>query len=166
MTQSMFVILALMVLSLYVYHQRRTTIQMQETMVQSAVEVIGNGIAVERLSRIRSMSFDQATKGIFIDVPAKLTVPAYFGPNQDMANDDVDDFDGVLQDIYRVVGTDSLGFRVASSVTYASETDPSQAVTGPTKYKKVTVKVYSLDLADADTVRISQTLSCKSACNW
>ena len=49
MTQSMFVILPLMVLSLYVYHQRRTTIQMQETMVQSAVEVIGNGIAVERL---------------------------------------------------------------------------------------------------------------------
>ncbi len=98
--------------------------------------------------------------------PAKLTTPANFGPNQDMANDDVDDFDGALQDIYRRVGTDSLGFRVESYVTYASENDPSQGVTGPTKYKKVTVKVYSLDLADADTVQIAQTLSCKNACNW
>ncbi len=166
MPQSMYVIIALMILSLFVYHQRRTAIEMQGAMVQSAVEVLGNGVAVERLSRIRSMSFDQATKGIFIDAPAKLTLPANFGPNQDMANDDVDDFGGALQDIYRVVGTDSLGFRVASYVTYASENDPSQGVVGPTKYKKVTVKVYSLDLADADTVRISQALSCKNACNW
>lgn len=168
MTQSMYVIIALMIVSLFVYHQARTTIEMQGTMVRNAVAVMANGVAVERLSKIRSMSFDQATKDGFMDAPAQLTSVANFGPSQDAENDDVDDFDGAVKEVYRVVGEGSLGFRVESSVTYADENDPAIAAlsSARTKYKKVTVTVYSLDLPDADTVRIAQTISCKNACNW
>ncbi len=168
MTQTMFAIVALIILSLFVYHERRTTIRAQGTMVRSAVATIGNGVAVERLSKIRTLSYDEATRETFVDSPAQLTLHYNFGPSQDSPNDDVDDFDGAVKDVHRVVNSDTLSFRVESYVRYANESDPSQVSTGtiPTKYKLVAVKVYSLDLPRPDTVRIAQTISCKNACNW
>ena len=64
--------------------------------------------------------------------------------------------------------SDTLTFRTETWIVYADENDPAQnaATSTPTKFKKVILKVYSLDLPDADTVRVSQSISCKDACSW
>ena len=170
MTQTMFAIIALVIISLFVVHERRGALQVQNTMVHNAVAAIGNGVAVERMSQIRAMSYDQATRQGFLSSAGQLT-PAYaFGPGQDVENDDIDDFHGATKDIYRVVGTDTLTFRAESFVRYADEADPEEPAPNalPTKFKQVTVRVYNVGLpeAQADTVWLSQTVSCKNACNW
>jgi hypothetical protein len=168
MTQTIFAIIALIILSLFVYSERRSNIQTQTIMIEQAVGAIGSGVAVSRLNEIRTYSYDQATEETYIDYASQLTQPALFGPGQDAENDDIDDFDGAVTDIYRVVGTDTLTFRAESFVAYADEGNPSQlAPTGTrTKFKQVTVKVYNLNIADPDTLLLSQTISCKNACNW
>lgn len=170
MSQTMYAIIALVIIALFVVHERRQGLRVQNAMVHNAVSAIGNGVAVERMSQIRAMSFDQATRQGFLASPAQLTAADDFGPGRDVENDDVDDFHGATKDIHRVVGTDTLTFRAESYVTYADESDPESAAqtSVPTKYKQVTVKVYSLGLtaAQVDTVWLSQTVSCKNACNW
>lgn len=169
MPQSLFAIAAMSILSLFVFQQKQSAIYTQRAMVEGAVAVMSNGVAVERLSEIRTMNYDQAARDYgVLDAASSLTRASDFGPNQDTPNDDLDDFDGAVADVERVIGTNTLTFRVESKVAYADESDPSsEAKTStPTKYKMVTVKVYSLDLADADTVQISQSFSCKEACQW
>ncbi len=169
MLQSLFAIVAMSILSLFVFQQQQSAIYVQRTMIKGAVAVMSNGVAVERLSEIQTMNYDQATRDYgVIDAPTRLSLRSDFGPSRDTPNDDIDDFDAAVKDIYRVIGTDTLTFRVESEVTYADESDPSSESKSslPTKYKKVTVKVYSLDLAEADTVEISQSFSCKEACQW
>lgn len=142
---------------------------MQETMVDNAIAVISHGVAVERLSKIRSMDFDQATTGgTFVDGPSELTDSDTFGPGHDTENDDVDDFHGATVEVKRAIGGADLRFSVSSFVNYADEDDPSRDATGHTKtrYKKVTVQVYSMDVSQPDTIAVSQTISCKNACNW
>ena len=169
MLQSLFAIVAMSILSLFMFQEQQSAVYVQRTMIKGAVAVMGNGVAVERLSEIRTMNYDQATRDYgVIDSPVLLSQSSDFGSSRDTPNDDIDDFDGVVKDIYRLIGTDTLTFRVESEVTYAEESDPSSEAKSsfPTRYKKVTVKLYSLDLADADTVRISQSFSCKAACQW
>lgn len=170
MSQTMYAIIALVIIALFVVHERRQALQVQNTMVHNAVGAIGNGVAVERMSQIRAMSFDQATRQGFLASPTQLTSAENFGPGRDLENDDVDDFHGATKDIHRVVGTDTLTFRAESFVRYADESDPESPAqtTVPTKYKQVTVKVYNIGLpvAQVDTVWLSQTVSCKNACNW
>lgn len=168
MTQTIFAIVALIILSLYIYSERRNAVQTQTIMVEQAINAIGNGVAVSRLNEIQSYSYDQATEDTYIDYASQLTQTALFGPGQDAENDDIDDFHGAVKDLYRVVGTDTLTFRAESYVAYADETDPSKSAASgtQTKFKQVTVKVYNLNIADADTVLLSQTISCKNACNW
>ena len=169
MSQTIYAIIALVLLSLFVFQQRRSTIRMQHTMVNNAVAVVAHGVAVERLSKIRSMSYDQATASdTYIDSASELTPPEEFGPSQDVENDDADDFHGAAIDVGRVVGGHTLNFRVESTVQYADEDAPDTPRTDNTRtrYKKISVRVYSLDVAEADTIEIAQTVSCKNACNW
>lgn len=169
MSQTIYAIIALMLLSLFVFQQRRSTIRMQQTMVHNAVAVVAHGVAVERLSKIRSMSYDQATANdTFINSASELTPVQEFGPSQDVENDDVDDFHGASVNVERAVGEGTLTFRVETTVHYADEDDPAQARTDDTRtrYKKVAVRVYNLDVAGTDTIAIAQTVSCKNACNW
>ena len=175
MSQTMYAIIALVIIALFVVHERRKALQVQTAMVHNAVAAIGNGVAVERMSQIRAMSFDQETREGFLTSPTQLTASDDFGPGRDVENDDVDDFHGATKDVYRVVGTDTLTFRAESKVRYVEESEleedgstSSSQNTLPTKYKRVTVKVYSVGLHEAqvDTVWLSQTISCKNACNW
>ena len=169
MPQSLLAIAAISILSLFVFQQQQSAIYVQRTMVEAAVAVMSNGVAVERLSEIRTMHYDQATRDYgVVDSPLLLSQRSNFGPSRDTPNDDIDDFDGAVKDVERIIGTGTLTFRVESQVTYAEEGDPSSESKSslPTKYKKVTVKVYNLDLAEADTVEISQSFSCKEACQW
>lgn len=165
MSQTMLALLALMLASLFAVQQQRQTAEMRLAMIRSEVSTQSTGVAVDRLEEIGSMSFDEATIGNeTLSAVDSLTAGPPFG--SDAPGNDIDDFDGVTVDTFRVAGTQQLNFRMTSRVRYASEASFETEVASRTKVKKVTVKVFNLDIPNPDTVTISQSYVCGSRCNW
>lgn len=165
MSQTMLAILALMLATLFAVQQQRQTAEIRFGMIRSEISTQTTGVAVDRLEEIGSMAFDESVVGdeTLASLASLTAGPPYAA---DAPGNDLDDFHAVTVDTFRVAGTQKLNFRMTSTVRYASESDFQQEVGGPTKVKKVTVKVYSLDIPNPDTVRLSQSYVCGSRCNW
>ena len=161
----MLAILALMLATLFSVQQQRHGAFTKISMIRGEIGTQSTGVAVDRLEEIGSMAFDEATVGdVTLDTIDSLTVGAPF--ELDAPGNDIDDFNGVSVDTFRVAGGDTLRFRVESRVRYASEANIGQEVAGPTKVKKATVRAYSLDISAPDTITLSQSFACGSRCNW
>ncbi|SRR5690554_4512563 len=169
MPQTMLALLAVMIAALFSLNQQRGIMQTRLQMMRNEVATSGTGVAVDRLEEIRSMAFDEATKSEQkISSPAALTSKLTFTDDAPPI-DDVDDFDGSYVERFRVWMSDTLWFGVETSVVYALEAQPDTPVADAftrTKFKKATVKVYSLDIPNVDTITISQSFSCGSKCEW
>lgn len=169
MPQTLLALVAMMMASLFALNQQRGIMQTRLTMVRNEVATAATGVAVDRLEEVRTMAFDEATKGedkIFST--SELTSKPTFTDDAPPI-DDVDDFDASYVKRYRVWASDTLWYGVNTSVVYATEAQPDQPVADPnerTKFKKATVKVYSLNVANVDTITISQSFSCGSKCAW
>jgi hypothetical protein len=165
MSQTMLSILALVLATMFAVQQQRHTAHTKLSMIRGEIGTQTTGVAVDRLEEIGAMAFDEATVGdITLDSPDSLTSGSPFG--LDAPGNDIDDFDAVTLDTFRVAGNDTLRFRVVSRVRYANEADVAQEVGGPTKVKKATVKVYNLNVAAPDTITLSQSYACGSRCAW
>lgn len=170
MPQSMLIIMAMIVFSFLMLTQQRTSSQAQFTAVKNTVGILANGVATERLELVSARGFDQGT----VDHNAlfhanDLSSVQQFGPSQDKAGDDVDDFDGTSVTIARGFGADTLRFQAETTVYYVQGSNPHAGVKSsvPTKHKKIDVTVYSLGMGVVkDTVRLSRVMSCKSSCQW
>lgn len=169
MPQSMVAVLALMLFSLFAVQQQQRVYVTQNNMIRQAISSMLNGAAVERLEEIAATAYDQkVSDNETLTSSSELSDSDTFGPGNDaIAEDDVDDFHTATDTLYRAIGTDSLGFVVYSEIQYASESNPEQpATTGHTKYKLVAVTARSLTLPDLPEVRVHQSVSCGSACQW
>lgn len=178
MGQSLYAIVAMMVVSLFAVHQQRNALRVQLNMIDSEVATVASGVAVERLEEIGALAFDQNTRGgTLVDSPGDLTPASEFGEGYDRPVDDLDDFNGSVKEILRPLGgVDTLRFDATTEVEYVRESDTSLASSVPTKYKRVKVTVtvkgagmdrlYSSDGLAQRTVTLSQLFSCKSACQW
>jgi hypothetical protein len=159
----------MMLATFFAYQQQRSVMQTRLDMVRNEVETAATGVAVDRLEEIGVMAFDDATKGGDEVASANFLTSAAAFVNDAPPIDDIDDFDNSIIQSFRVYAGDTLWFGVEADVQYANEVQTDQAVADPaqiTKYKMVTVKVYSLSIANVDTVRLSQTFSCGSKCAW
>ena len=169
MGQTLLAILAIMVATLFAFNQQRIMMQTRMQMIDSEVSLQATSVAVDRLEEIGAMAYDDATKGEnVISSSSDLTLKNIFTADAPPI-DDIDDFDNASVTGFRMYGADTLWFAVESEIHYASEGDLSQEIEDPytrTKYKKATVLVYSLDFANPDTVRLSQSYSCGSKCDW
>lgn len=169
MPQTMLALLAIMMAALFSLNQQRGIMQTRMNMMRNEVASAATGVAVDRLEEVRSMAFDEATKGEDKVISSTaLTSKATFTDDAPPI-DDVDDFDGSYVKRYRVWMGDTLWYGVETDVVYALETQPDTPVTDintRTKFKKTSVKVYSLDIAKVDTITLSQSFSCGSKCNW
>jgi hypothetical protein len=163
MSQTLLATLALLIVTVYAAQQQRNIVGQQAAMIQNEVASMATSVAVDRLEEIGSMAFDEHTKDGPVFHPSQLT-PYPFPP--DAQGDDLDDFHLVKLDTFRLVGLDTLRFMVETSISYVNESNLELATTQSTKYKRAEAKVYSTTISFPDTVRIAQTFSCGSRCQW
>lgn len=182
MGQTLYAIIAMMVVSLFAMQQQRNALRAQLDMIDNEISMMASGVAVERLEEIGAQAFDQNTRGgETADSPNDLTPPSEFGAGFDQTGDDLDDFHGSLTTFGRPIGEDSLWFDVVATVDYVQENNHDQPSGNATKFKRVTVTVVVdedapenagiLAMYDAEglaerSVVLSQLYSCKSACQW
>jgi hypothetical protein len=161
------VLLAFFLFSIIMITQHRASLQAEVRLINQAVSVLAEGVAVERLEEVASKGFDQATvDNISITSPGSLTSPSKFGPLQDRAGDDVDDFDATQVIISRGTQAGTLDFTVATEVYYVQDPTTDEKATEPRKYKMVRVTVTTDNMDFPNTIELSQVISCKSACQW
>lgn len=180
MPQTILSVLALVIFTLFAVSQQRRLMYSQQSMVRNSVAVIANGIAVQTADEAAAQAFDEKTAaGASVNSADSLTVKASFGRGADATPlNDLDDWSSVdtagdtLASRYRMVGTDSLRFVRKAEVKYVYENplnsgnfqdSPGQA---RTKHKRITVTVYSDQVAFADTVTFSRVVSCGIPCDF
>ncbi len=178
MGQTLYAIIAMMIVSLFALHQQRHAIRTQMDMIDNEINTIASGVAVERLEEVSAFAFDQKTKGgRIVESPSGLTAREDFGSGEgkDMPNDDLDDFDNTDVEMQREVGGQPLVFEVHTTVDYADPVDTDQPREQRGKYKLITVTVSPKDLDNSlysaeglkkNLYTLSQSVSCKSACQW
>lgn len=167
MSQTMLAILALAMLGMFALRQYEGIAHTRQSMIVAEIVTQSSGVAVDRLEEIGSMQYDEKigqAGGAKLLLPTSLTASANF--KNDAPGNDIDDFDDVVVDTFRVSGADTLWFRVQSFVAYALDAHPDQQAPTQTKVKMVTVKVNSLDLDQPDTLSITQSFACGSRCGW
>ncbi len=169
MPQTLLALGAVMVATFFSFQQQRSVLETRMQMIRNEVETAATAVAVDRLAEIGAMAYDDATKGdVRIFSSAALTSSATFTEDAPPV-DDIDDFDGSSVTRHRVSSGDTLRYGVETTVEYADENVPDSPILDPTvrtKFKKATVKVYSLNVAYVDTIRLSQSYSCGSKCAW
>ena len=169
MPQTLLAICAVMLATFFAFQQQRSVLETRLEMVRNEVETAATGVAVDRLEEIGVMAFDEATKsGDKIFSSNSLTSRGVFTVDAPPV-DDLDDFDGSYVERFRVYSGDTLWYGVETGIQYADEAQPDQAIADPfvkTKFKKATVRVYSLNTTKVDTISISQSYSCGSKCEW
>ena len=176
--QTLYAVIAMMVMSLFAMQQQRQALRVQMNMIDQEITTIASSVATERLEEIGSKDFDDATtNGSTITSPGELTVRAEFGANVDAdSNDDLDDFDGSEVTVIRNIGGHDLAFTTTATVEYADENILDRVSASRTKYKMVTVTVtvnedldeslYSVEGLARKTITMSQTYSCNTACQF
>lgn len=165
MSQTLFAILAMMLATLFSLQQHRHVMQAQINMIRTEVATQATGVATDRLEEIGAKAFDEQTKGgTTLTAATSLTGPANF--ILDTPGDDIDDFHNTQVTRYRTGDADTLSFQVETSISYVNSTNLYQESVTPTKFKKATVRVWSLNLALPDTITLAQTYACGSACDW
>ncbi len=167
MPQSLLALLAMMVVSLYSFHQQENILRMRASMIRDEIAHNATAVAIERLDEIGTLAFDEGTKGGDIHQASELTVRDQDGRYpQDTPADDLDDFDGVIVPRVRLTSLDTLHYDVRTRVVYVSEVDGNTEVDVATRYKKATATVYLLDTAQPDSIYLSQVYACGSRCDW
>ena len=169
MPQTLLAIAAMMLATFFAFQQQRSVMQTRLDMIRNEFETAATGVAVDRLEEIGVMAYDDVTKGGDEVGSATLLTSAPTFLNDAPPIDDIDDFDNSVIQSYRVFAGDTMWFGVQADVQYANEAQTDQPVGDTvtrTKYKMVTVTVYSLSYANVDTIRLSQTFSCGSKCAW
>ena len=175
MPQTMLAILSMVVTTLFAFNQHRSVLSTRLNMVREDMAIRSTGVAVDILEEIGSMPFDEATRDKVINTSSELTQLERLdihGRNTefsiaDSSNArDIDDFNGRFLDRARTLKGKNIGFRAESVVSYINPTDNTTEVSYPTKLKKVTIKVYSTDIARPDTIFLSQLYACGSRCGW
>jgi hypothetical protein len=167
----MLAVLSMVVTTLFAFNQHRNVLSTRLNMVREDMAIRSTGVAVDVLEEIGSMSFDEATRDKIVSSSSELT--SLYGTIEGETNsiesggtNDIDDFNGATLDRYRELKGQNIGFRAEASVSYVDPSDNSTAVTYPTKLKKVTIKVYSTNIARPDTIYLSQLYACGSRCSW
>lgn len=169
MPQTLLAIAAVMVATFFAFQQQRSVIDTRMQMIRNEIATSATGVAVDRLSEIGAMTFDDATKSeAKIFSSGSLTASGVFTADAPPI-DDIDDFHGSTVNRFRVFGGDTLWYGVQTSIVYADESNPDIAIVDPnvrTKFKKATVQVYSISVANTDTITLSQSFACGSKCAW
>lgn len=147
MTQTIYALLALAMLSLLTVTQQSAILSDYRTMLSEELEIMGSGVALQVMEYIATKAFDeQSTEGGTISSTSDLST-APFSTNRDCAFsgtgdacDDLDDFHQMQPEyIDFVIGTDTVQFEVNASVTYL---DSNRNSTNTRTYlKEVTVEV-------------------------
>ena len=169
MGQTLYAIIAMMVVSLFSLQQQQHALRAQLDMIDNEVATVASAVAVERLEEVGALAFDQATKGgATIDSTSELTSKTDFGTGEgkDQPGDDLDDFDGASVVITRDIGGEPLRFQVDTTVDYAKANAGDQVTMVAGKFKVVRVEVQVLDLPFESGVSLAQVYSCKSSCRW
>ncbi len=178
MPQTMLAVLAMVVTTLFSFNQHRNVLGTRLNMVREDMAIRSTGVAVDLLEEIGSMSFDEATRDKTISSSSELTsVQRLDIHNMNLENlgegsvesggaNDIDDFNGAIIERHRELKGNDIGFRAESVVSYIDPIDNTSEVDYPTKLKKVTIKVYSTNIARPDTIYLTQLYACGSRCGW
>lgn len=179
MPQTMLAVLSMVVTTLFAFNQHRNVLNTRLNMVKEDMAIRSTGVAVDVLEEIGSMSFDESTRDNSVDNSSDLTdvhetsfqqLAQYEQSVQENMEsggaNDIDDFNGAIMQRTRTLNEKTLGFRAEAIVRYVDPIDSSTEVNYPTKLKKVTIKVFSQNIARPDTIYLSQIFSCGSRCNW
>lgn len=168
MMQTLLALLAMMIVTLFSFHQQRNIIHTQMSMIRSEAVTHATTVATDLLQEIGSKAFDHATTDATISSPTDLTLKPHF--TMDASGNDIDDYDDDTRvRKYRLLNGDTLWFDVWSEVNYADENDLQSVAADPTirtRYKKVTVWVQSVTVDLQEPIYLSQTLACGSRCAW
>lgn len=166
MPQTILAVLAMMVAILIANQQNRGALQAQLSRIRGDIAVHATSVAEDMLSEVGAKAFDENTVGNSrAEGPSYLTPESNFGPNQEAAGgNDIDDFHGEALLKTRTLDTGTLSFQVEVKISYADENDTEKEVAGPTRVKKASLRVYSLDVSNPDTIRLSQSFSCGGKC--
>ncbi|MDX1429947.1 MAG: hypothetical protein R3282_06650 [Rhodothermales bacterium] len=180
MPQTMLAVLSMVVTTLFAFNQHRNVLNTRLNMVKEDMAIRSTGVAVDVLEEIGSMSFDEATRDAVVSSSNELT-SVYSASFREMeqyeestnheyieagGTNDIDDFNGAIMERTRTLNEKTLGFRAEAVVGYVDPVDKTTEVNYPTKLKKVTIKVFSKNIARPDTIYLSQIFSCGSRCNW
>ena len=166
MPQAMLATLALLLGALYSMQRQRAIFDGQMRMVENEMEMLATSVAKDRVELIGTMSFDHATRdALRISAASQLTAAANFR-NETAEDDDLDDFHGSADILSRVVGGQTFTFRASASVAYVSDANGVTVSATQTRTKQVTVWVSGITIPMRDSVRLQQTFTCGSACNW
>ena len=174
MTQTMLATLAIVIAGSLAMQQHTNRVHAEQAIMRKEISTQMLAVAIDRLEEIGQMAYDEATFGNTRIYDANsLTAPNSF--NDDFQGNDVDDFDGVSMDTFRVSNNQYVWFELETTVTYANETTPDVSVGSRTKMKKATVRIWPKDtlginmpgkLQVPDTVKLSQSFACGSWCDW
>jgi hypothetical protein len=184
MPQTLLAILSMMIVSMFSLNQHRNLLSTRESMMRMEISLQATGVAVDWLEEIGTLSFDEATRddeitsvndltamvSINLDGDGKSHIVSsggdYYGFDGDTPSDDIDDFDETAVPKSRATIQGNLNFSLYTNVVYVDDTNVEIEQATPTKTKKATVTVISLDVAQPDTIRLSQVYTCGSRCNW
>jgi hypothetical protein len=164
MPQTLMALLSMMLLTLFTYNQHRSVLQMREDTLYRDIELRGTGVAVDHLEALTAVAFDAATVDDTLTSAFDLTDTEDFG--DDGTLDDLDDYHGLTLTDTRTTAYDTLYYGVETEIAYVEEFDLAVVASSPTRYKRATVRVYSLDVAFADTFALTQLYSCEGRCSW
>jgi hypothetical protein len=169
MPQTILALLALMVAMLFSLQMQKRALQTQQRMIRDDLAIHSTGFADEMLGLVGTQAFDEAVKGSqTVDARSELTAGPPFNDGGSN-NDDIDDFHDAFanNDLTRRVNGADLTFDIDVDVEYVEndDTDGSRA-TRRTKTKRVTVKVTSLDVPNAQTIELSRPFTCGGGCDF
>lgn len=158
MHQTLYALLALSILSLFSFNQRRALLQSYASMIDDEMEVMASGVALQVMEYIGSKDFDDATKNSNrIDSAALLSSEGSFGvstrcdvvaPIEETGSyqvcDDLDDFHKMkLERVPFFMEQDTVFFDVTSLISYVDNSGKDTA--SRSFNKKVEVIVQSPD---------------------
>ena len=164
MPQTVLAMMAMMVATLFAINQHRNVLHMRANQMENEISMATTAVAMDRLETIGSHPFDENVGDSTLTSPSQLTPESDF--TSDAPSSDIDDFDDAEKELFFMLDADTLKFKSISTVSYADEDDPELEVDTPTKAKKATIRVYSLAIPNPDTIKLSRTYGCGSACGW
>lgn len=138
MRQTMMGLMALMAAMLLSLNVQRASLSAQMRVIDSEMETLAAGVALEVLDYAGSKPFDAATAEGPVADRSQLT-PAPFPTGKSYAEAiDLDDFHGILP--YTISDFD-FDFEIGIEVVYVEEDDPEQEAASQTFAKRITVTV-------------------------
>ena len=138
MRQTMMGLLALMTAMLLSLNVNRSALNAKVQVIDSEMETIAGGVALEVLDYVGTKPFDAATDGEGVEQASELTtLPFSTGQSYTQA-DDIDDFHQIQT---HTLPEFEFDFEIDVAVEYVDENDPDLTASSQTFAKKVTVTV-------------------------